>query len=46
MNNSLAISSYIVWNIQTNKVKMSRAKLRCVVGSFRILEKAIPLLAK
>jgi hypothetical protein len=40
-----AISFYIIWNIQTNKIKKSRVKLMCVVGSFRILEKAIPLLA-
>jgi hypothetical protein len=38
-----ARSSYITWNNQTNEIKRFGARLKCVVESFGILVRAIPL---
>lgn len=38
-----ARSSYIIWNTQTNEIRRFGARLKCVVESFGILIKAIPL---
>jgi len=38
--------TYVIWNIQTNKVRRLGTRLRCVVESSKILVKGVPLLVK